>query len=499
MDKKHIINYYQQMQKFIKRNILIIFLLIFTTSFFIIQHMMNLSWDFSAYVQNAKYLFYGGDYFEVYRAPLMGFLLSFFLIFKKFGEILYIIFVSCLFFYSNIKLSDITFEKYSRKISREQIRFIFYFFSLSSFVLFYATSVGTELLTLAFIELFLAYLLAGKISGHFLALAFLSRYNSLIFIPLMLFNKDYKKVIKNLVYFTIIVFPWFLFNYVKFGNWFASIIDSYALNIYLRDYLFQEFNFLALYQLITWFAPFFIIGLTISIIYFLISKNKFSNKNKRTTLFLIISLLIIYDIYNIPLKIPRYMFNLSLPVAFFSTIGIILIINKWYKTKKIIILIFLIIYLITFTGLIINLNKNNYDESFYNAASDIKKLNIEDCEILSPHWVPINYLTENARPLGKNSIKSSIYLNKIILIFTKKSTIDDLFDNKTLEDFPILYKTEEYIFIAKEDLTNKNCKNVEPYDSTLINNHCEIISKKFERLKIKDTIFKICKKINRKF
>ena len=128
-----------KIKEMIKNNFLIVILFIISTSFFIFQHYNMLSWDFSSYVLNAKYLFYNGTYFEVYRAPMASFLLGFFLLFNNLSEYLYIIFVSSLFFYANIKLSTILFEKYFSKSienketiknnNKQLIMFVFYFFS----------------------------------------------------------------------------------------------------------------------------------------------------------------------------------------------------------------------------------------------------------------------------------------------------------------------------------------------------------------------------------
>jgi len=70
---------------FIKENFLLASLFILSTLFFLIQHYFIFSWDFAAYLMNAKYLFYGGEYFEVYRAPIISLILGPLLIFCKFA------------------------------------------------------------------------------------------------------------------------------------------------------------------------------------------------------------------------------------------------------------------------------------------------------------------------------------------------------------------------------------------------------------------------------
>src|SRR3989344_4326049 len=131
---------YKDILKEIKENPYIFSLFVISTSYFLYQHFTIISWDFSAYVLNAKYLFYHGDYFEVYRAPFAPLILGVFLVFGKISEYLFIIFVSVLFLFSNISLSNTLRKKI--KISDENKIFfnvLFYFFSLSSYVLFYST------------------------------------------------------------------------------------------------------------------------------------------------------------------------------------------------------------------------------------------------------------------------------------------------------------------------------------------------------------------------
>ena len=482
----------------IKENPLVTIIFTISTLLFLYQHSTTIVWDFSAYILNAQYLFYQGTYFEVYRAPIMPLLLGFFLIFKSLAPYLYIVFTSSLFLYSNIKLSGVIYKKYFSKylIKKSTIFFLFYFFSLSPFVLKYGISTGTELLSLAFFELFLIFYIENKLSGHFLALAFLTRYNFLLFVPLLLLNKDYKKILKNFLIFFAMIFPWLLFNYIKFGNWFTSIVDSYALNIFNRSYLIQPFPFLAPFEVIGWFLPFFLIGIFIAIKEIL--KNKSIIKNKYTLLFFLIFLLILFDFKNTPLKIIRYLFALSLPIAFFSTIAAITIIKKYPKIQKYILAVLIIGFLISSSSLFLFQNQiKNNDDLFYDAAKDIKQLNLQNCRILSPHWVPVTYYTENVYPLGLNKIPQALENDKIILIFKNFTTIDDLFEKEYLENIPRFIDREKYFFLAKKGLTNETCMPRYVYNEPYTRNHCEIISKKFSKIKLEKLSLKICKLTNK--
>jgi hypothetical protein len=483
----------------IKNNIFIILLFLFSTFFFISQHRFSLPWDFSAYVLNARYLFYGGTYFEVYRAPMASLILSIFIIIGSFGEYLYILFVAGLFLYGNTKLSDVIFRKYNEKEKSNKYltRFIFYFFSLNPFVVLNGTWAGTELLALAFFEIFLALLISKKISGHFLAFAALTRYNLLMFFPFLLFSRNYKRVLKNVGLFFVIIFPWLLFNYLRFGNFFASIVDSYALNIYFRMDRFEAFNFWAIPEVIGWFLPFLILGIVVSIIRCYSSGKNFFKSNKFIFLFVLIAILIVWDYSKTPFKITRYLFNLTLPIAFFSTIGALFIISISPKSKRFFIILFTIMLLITVNGLFVGFNyTKNLDDKFINAAGDIKTLGIQDCSILSPHWVLVTYFTENVYPLVETSIEDATKKGEIILIFKGDPTMDDNFNQDELVNYNKFYEAKEYMFIADKNTSNKNCAKRYLYDAPMLTNPCEIVSIKFRKIGLESFVLNFCNFIN---
>lgn len=498
-------NKIQRVFEKIKNNFLIVLLFLISTSFFIIQHLKFFSWDFVAYVLNAKYLFYNGIYFELYRTPIPSLLLAIFLIFNKFGEYIYIIFISSLFLYSNIKLSDVLFQnKYKEKKDLQKARLIFYFFSLSMFVIYYALSAGTELLSLALFETFIAFFISNRNSGHLLALATLSRYNFITFFPLLLLNRNYKKIIKNILLFFLICFPWFLFNYIEYGNWFASIVDSYALNIFNRDYIHQPFNFYSLIKVIGFFIPFFISGIFISFKQVYDSNKKISKENLSHVLFIFIFLVTTFDFIKIPVKDERYLFNLSLPIAYFSSLFLLYIKDKIKKIDKFLNVLLIIVFIISFlisALLIYNSAKIyeeiNYKNQIYDASIQIKTLGIQECKILSPHWVPMHYLSGNVYPLGGYSIHERIKEKEIILIFKNYPTIDDGFNKNSLSLYPKLFENNDFVFIADNDINSTNCAKKIKYDFPYTKNHCIITSKVFERFIPYDYSLNICKTLNK--
>ena len=97
-------------------------------------------------------------------------------------------------------------------------------------------------------------------------------------------------------------------------------------------------------------------------------------------------------------------------------------------------------------------------DKFFDAAQDIKRLGIEDCEILSPHWVPVSYFTENVYPLGEN-LPYLIEKNKMVLIFNEE-TLDDSFTESEIMSLPVFYRTDEYTFYAGKDIEEKCSKKI---------------------------------------
>ena len=190
------------------KKMLILFIL--ATAYFLFQHHAALSWDFSSYVENAKYLFSGGTYFEPLRPPLMPFILGILSIFGfSIAEYMYIILASALFMYSSAKLAEtLDFDKVA-----------FYAVSLNAYVLISGLYNGTELLSVALLELSIAAIIKKEeISGFYLALSALSRYTGLALFPLLIFLGNPKKIVKSIILFSIPLSIWFLYNYIKFGN-----------------------------------------------------------------------------------------------------------------------------------------------------------------------------------------------------------------------------------------------------------------------------------------
>jgi len=93
---------------------------------------------------------------------------------------------------------------------------------------------GTEMLSLGFVMLFFSDLKKPK-SGLWLGLAFLTRYNWGLLIPLTLIQFDIKKIIKTGVLAGLTLVPWLLYNYFMTGNPIYSFSNFLMLNVILRE------------------------------------------------------------------------------------------------------------------------------------------------------------------------------------------------------------------------------------------------------------------------
>ena len=400
-------------KRFVKENRFITLLFIASTAYFMIQHLSHLSWDFSVYMMNAEYLRGVGDYFEVQRPPLMPFALLVLGIFGRYAaELLFIILASGLFFYSTIVLADACTT--SRKM--------FYALSLNAFFLVFATVNGSELLSLAFLELFLAALITDKMSGAFFGLAFLARYPVLGLAPLFLFHKQLWSMIKNGFFAMLAVAPWMMYNYYTTGSALTSIANSYAQNVKFRDYIQQApeiFHFLEVLNLLT---PLLILGAGMSTyeIYKTAAKEKkkddkeesrcdegkthaffssarFLVKTHFTDLLMFaFFFLVVVGYMRTPLKIDRYLFNITVPAVYFSAKalqpGMIEIAGRAVKiTKKAALHALYLFTLVSFSAAAVLLLFGHTGTIYDGALAEMDQMGIGECALHSNEWVFLNY------------------------------------------------------------------------------------------------------------
>lgn len=199
---------------------------ILSTALMMYQHYLGWSWDFNVYSMIGQYLFHDGFYMEWLRPPVasatMGLLQ--FIVPQKISEYLFILISSWAFLYSSRRLSQ------SYEFDSET----FYILILTPAAIFYSTMAGTEMLSLSFVMLFLADLDKPK-TGLWLGLAFLTRYNYGLIIPLTLLQKDILKTVKTGIIAGLTLVPWLTYNFLAVGNPLASFGNFLMLNVFLRN------------------------------------------------------------------------------------------------------------------------------------------------------------------------------------------------------------------------------------------------------------------------
>jgi hypothetical protein len=208
--------------------------------------------------------------------------------------------------------------------------------------------------------------------------------------------------------------------------------------------------------------------------------------------------LIVFDFATKPEKNVRFLFNFVLPSAYFSSIGFFFLVEKLRKVKRIkfySILILFVIFLVTIISLFSGLQKFEYSVVFSSAAKDIKELGLENCEILSPVWVPVAYYSENVYPFKDGAVDKLVGENKTILFFKNLESKDLTARNFSQFDDVKLYETEKYVFFSKG---NESCAPKYVYNfSYAKNNFCFNLARTFEKIKIEEDFEKLCLILNK--
>ena len=403
-----------------------IYILIFllSTSFFIFQHyyQRNVLWDFDTYVLNGRFFFWHGIYFELARPLLTPLIIGIFggsLI----SEYVYIILISSLFAYSTYKLSKIL--KFNEVI--------FYSLLLNTSTLLFGLFCGTELLAISLLELTIYFVLKeNHESGIFSGLSFLARYTMIDYSIILFFHKEKKKILISFILLFLTILPWFAYNKIMFGNYFASIADSYAENIKFRGYINQPMNLLNIFL----FWNILIILPFLGIKKFKVKKLKL----KRTEILMLTILIISILNYALtPMKVTRYLFISILPLTYFSYKSI-----KWKKEWAIAIFSIMLIFSFIFTI------THPYPQFMNESIDKLKELNLTNCSIESNAWIYLNYRGIPSKPpvrfdLLKKENNTIFLLYKNIEGYGKTDNV--VFENKnfvisgkcTKQNKPIMY------------------------------------------------------------
>lgn len=454
---------------FVKANLVILLLYVLSTSFFIYQHTTGISWDFSVYVLNAKYWFGNGSYFEWPRPPLASFLIGIFSLFGwKFAEYSYIILVSSLFGLSSTMLA--------KKLDINPP--LFYALSLSPFTLNFGLSVGTELLSLSLLELFLVFFDDRIKSPLFMALGVLARYTSGMYCLLVFLKKHIKEILSFFMLLFLFILSWLFFNWYDTGNPFKSMIDQYALSVKFRSYMRQPFNIYHISMVLNYYIIFMVFGFL----------KRVKQIDKIDWLMILIFFLTIVSYWKIPFKDPRYLFMTILPASYFSSVFIK---NLKFEPKFEYYLVFFIIAVNFSSGCITFVSLD--DSTIYETVAS--KLKLDDCMVMSNAWPYLNYfgVVSDSNP-WEGMVDYQIQMGKRIVLFKSLGEPEYVKNETYLSQFPVIENTSEYVILGRKDLCAEKAPVKKSYLETLKENKnvtvtdCEIFLSK-----------KICDRVNQRW
>lgn len=198
------------------RKYLVVAYLILSIIFFIIQFNLINNWDMLVRILNGNYLFHNGQYFEYQRALLESTVIGLLAFaFGSYAVYAFIALFSVIFF--------IALLLFSRAFKVEYVLLLG--IVLNPFLLYYGIKNGSEIPLYAFLILFVSMIkLKRPIAGMFFALAFVSKYDAVMFLPLALFLID-KRILESLKRIGLFIgillvslLPFFAYNLILYHN-----------------------------------------------------------------------------------------------------------------------------------------------------------------------------------------------------------------------------------------------------------------------------------------
>lgn len=429
----------------------------FTALIFFIWQRHFISWDFSTYIMNAEYMF-GGHYIEWLRPPFVPFL---FLIFKPLGRVLasyvFAIFCTLLYFFS-LKLFH---DKFLKNVGNSGV---FYLFAINPFILTYGLGMGSELLSLSLVILFVTFAFSAS-SSLFLGLSMLARYSNIVLLPLIFVSKNIKKILAAILVIFLVFLPWLAINFVSTSHALTSLWDYYALNSLEQAHAHPELQKLSLHLLlaINICLPFLLLGIFAKL------KNKCGDKsedkakgiNKKLSILLLLLALFTLLVYELnPSKDLRFLFNLALPICYFSVLGFSFIFEKIRNNKKVIISLVLCVLLIfSFFSSFLLLEK--FSIGFVRDETLVRQImpKLDNCTVSSDLWVYFDWYGTKARSepkdlnlveTGKPEIFKMIEDGYNIILFKNSEAFSK--NNESigqLRDY-VVEDTNEYVWLHKK-------------------------------------------------
>jgi uncharacterized membrane protein (Fun14 family) len=292
----------------------------------------------------------------------------------------------------------------------------------------------------------------GTLFGFFMALVVLCRYDNIIFFPLILFRRPKKEMIKEVLLsigvFLLVLSPWLAYNHLATGNWLTSVADLYAINIRFRPSTAPDV--LHILAGVSCYLPLFLLGVA----------HRFKKICIRDLAMLFIFTVVTASYLLKATKTPRYLFNLVLPMAYFSAYFI-----KSIKLPDIVKRMTILILSLNFLLTIVFFFPLTEPYIYRTAA-----LGLEDCKIQSNAWVFLNYYGKTAEPHPWDSkVDESIDEGYRLLLFRTIREPVYTMDETFLSQFPIIENSTNYALLGNSDV----CLSPETYTKTYLQHYIE--------------------------
>lgn len=411
-------------------------LYILSTMYFAYQHSTGMSWDYTVYALNSRYMFSGGSYFEWERPPLMQtilYALSFMGL--KAAEYFYIVFVSALFVCACLRFSK----------TAKADPLLFYALMLNPYVLNFAFIAGTELLTLSLLMLVVAEL-DETASWAIMGFALLARYTTIPYMLVFFFKKKPRKIVAGLLIILALFTPWMIYNLALRGNPFYSMVSSFILNVESKGGGFTGPGIESIPLL--FFAPFFII-----VLLGLLKAYRAGFSDTDRILF-VIALLTVLVYVRVPEKELRFLFNINVWMGYYAAFFI----SKFATNPARRLLLVAVIVFACFTSAAPKIVGFSLTHAFLGMPYGFQEgagLLDGDCMVMSNLWPQLNYLGVTARAYPpRDSVEGRIREGYRILLFYGGDIPkpDYMFDDEFIKSLEVIEWNDDLLLLGDESL-----------------------------------------------
>lgn len=366
---------------------LLIAYLVSSVILFFVQFSIFENWDMLTRILGGNFLLHNGFYFEPARALLESLIMG--LLAFPFG-----VYAVYAFIVVGVALFALAIYRFSSAFSIDPLLLLLVFLN-PLFIEFFASN-GSEMFVIPFLMLAIAEIKnKSYLSGLFFALAFVSKYYALFFLPLLIFVffgehilSAIKKLIANIAIFIAALTPFFLYNLFVYGNVLYTFALAY-LNFGVEEGPAPYFVFTGLVELSIPVA-------LLLVVFLLHRKGMFSVPRKRfmDIAMLAIATLIGVYVYNDTgylLLFGTNAYRYFMPAFAFSLLLAALFIDKtdlpWLAVFSTISLVLVAIVLSTsytaaYQGNAATQSAVAYFQSVYGTTN---------CTVYSNNWVPLDY------------------------------------------------------------------------------------------------------------